>query len=254
MVPVARTAQGLQFESTGEIVEWAVKMQRLPESATLHDRLQRNEVGIELVQSLAGRIAGFHRLGAGSLLQEYGLFDAVGCNLLDIYQQAEIQRGLTVSEGVFGRLRQLTQAALDELRALIDERARRGLVRDCHGDLHLDHVYCFPERPPPNDLVIVDCIEFNERFRYIDPVADMAFAVMDFHFHGRSDLASAFADAYFLASGDEEGRALLPLYTAYRASVRGTVAGLKLAEREVPPAESAVASQSARGALVAGTG
>src|SRR5579864_9218010 len=89
----------------------------------------------------------------------------------------------------------------------------------------------------PHDLVIIDCIEFNERFRFIDPVADMAFAAMDLAFHGRRDLARAFADAYFRATGDDEGRALLPFYTAYRAAVRGKVEGLKRAEREVPETE-----------------
>src|SRR5262249_44177773 len=82
-----------------------------------------------------------------------------------------------------------------------------------------------------------DCIEFNERFRFADPVADMAFLVMDLLFHGRRDLARAFADAYFRAAGDDEGRALVPFYTAYRAAVRGKVAGFKWAEGEVPRPE-----------------
>ena len=120
------------------------------------------------------------------------------------------------------------------------------MPRDTHGDLHLDHVYLFPDRAPPADLVIIDCIEFNERFRFADPVADMAFLVMDLAFHGRRDLARAFADAYFRASGDEEGRALLPFYTAYRAAVRGKVEGMELAEREVPEAERAAALVRAR--------
>ena len=50
---------------------------------------------------------------------------------------------------------------------------------DTHGDLHLSHVYLFPDRPPPDDLVIIDCVEFAERFRFADPVADIAFLVMD---------------------------------------------------------------------------
>src|SRR5262249_36057065 len=97
------------------------------------------------------------------------------------------------------------------------------------------------------DLVCVDCIEFNERFRFIDPAADVAFAVMDFAFHGRHDLARAFAGAYFRASGDDEGRALLPLFTAYRAAVRGAVEGMKFAEAEVSAAERAAALDGARG-------
>src|SRR5208282_894481 len=107
-------------------------------------------------------------------------------------------------------------------------------------------VYYFPDRQAPADLVIIDCIEFNERFRFIDPVADMAFPAMDLAFHGRRDLACAFVNAYFRASGDEEGRALLPLYTAYRATVRGMVEGLELSEKDVPEAERAAALQRAR--------
>src|SRR5439155_27021114 len=106
--------------------------------------------------------------------------------------------------------------------------------------------YDFPQQAPPGDLAIIDCIEFNERFRFIDPVADMAFPTMDLAFHGRRDLARVFTDAYFRASGDEEGRALLPLYTAYRATVRGMVEGLELAEKEVPEAERAAALGRAR--------
>ena len=101
------------------------------------------------------------------------------------------------------------------------------MPRDTHGDLRLDHVYFFPDRRPPDDLVIVDCIEFDERFRHADPVADMAFLAMDFALHGRTDLGRAFAEAYFRASGDAEGRTLLPFYAAYRAAVRGKVEGMK---------------------------
>ncbi|HSQ57983.1 MAG TPA: AAA family ATPase, partial [Gemmata sp.] len=126
-------------------------------------------------------------------------------------------------------------------------RARRGIPRDCHGDLHLDHIYHLPDRASPGDLAIIDCIEFNERFRFIDPVADMAFATMDFEYHGRRDLAQAFSDAYFHASGDDEGRELLSLYVAYRATVRGMVEGLLKGEKEVPVAERAAALARARG-------
>src|SRR5262249_59017470 len=128
------------------------------------------------------------------------------------------QVGLTLSQAAFDRLRELTERALAALRGLIEARAARGVPRDTHGDLHSDHVYLFPDRPPPGDLAIIDCIEFNERFRYADPVTDMAFLVMDLAFLGRRDLARAFAEAYFRAAHDEAARPLLPFYTPYRAS------------------------------------
>src|SRR5262249_53758329 len=116
-----------------------------------------------------------------------------------------------------------------------------GKVRDTHGDLRLEHVYLFPDRPPPGDVVILDCIEFNERFRYADPVSDIAFLVMDLLFHGHRDLARGFAAAYLDEAGDPDGGRLLPFYTAYRAAVRGKVEGFKIREREVSAGEKEVA-------------
>jgi predicted kinase len=105
---------------------------------------------------------------------------------------------------------------------------------DGHGDLRLEHIYLFPGEPPPGDLVIIDCLEYTERFRFADPVADIAFAVMELSLAGRADAARTLADAYFRCSGDEEGRLLLPFYVAYRSIVRGKVRGFELREAEIP--------------------
>ena len=238
MVPVVRTADGPRLEGEGEVLEWAVKMRRLPEEATILERLRRGEVGVELIESLARRIACFHRTAeANERIAAFGRFDAVSRMVLDVLPHSATELGTTISLSVLDRIRARTEATLSRLRPLIDSRAVRGMPRDTHGDLHLDHIYYFPDKEPPADLVIIDCIEFNERFRFTDPVADMAFAVMDLAFLGRRDLARAFAEAYFVAAEDEEGRALLPLYTSYRAMVRATVEGLLLAEQEVREAD-----------------
>ncbi len=247
VVPVARAGSRLCLEGPGEVVEWAVKMERLPESTTLLERLRRGEATPELVQLLARRVAAFHASAeTNERTAAFGRFESVARLIRDVFTLAAPQAGGPVSRAVFDRTVGLTEEALDCLRPLIEGRAARGLTRDCHGDLHLDHVYYFPDRAPPADLVIIDCIEFNERFRCIDPVADMAFVVMDLVFAGRRDLARAFAEAYFTATGDAEGRALLPLYTAYRAAVRGAVEGLLAEEKEVPQAERMAALERAR--------
>jgi uncharacterized protein len=247
VVPITRTATGVQVEGNGELVEWAVKMQRLPEEATLQKRLQLGQIGGHQITALAQRIAWFHAHTAGGPhISEFGQFDVVASNARENFQQSVPQVGVTLNHAVFDRLRARNEEALARLRPLIEDRARRNMPRDTHGDLHLDHVYLFPDRQAPANLVIIDCIEFNERFRFADPVADMAFLAMDLAFHGRRDLAKVFTDCYFHASGDEEGRALLPFYIAYRAAVRGKVEGCEVLEKEVPEAERAAALARAR--------
>ena len=213
---------------------------RLPDEARLEEHVIRRTADAGRLAELGRRLAGFHAGAAGGpRIAGGGRFEVVAGNARDNFTGSAAHMGITISRAVFDRLRDLTEQALEHLRPLIESRAARGVPRDTHGDLRLEHVYLFPESPPPDDLVIIDCIEFNERFRHADPVADMAFLVMDLLFHGRADLADAFREAYFQARGDDEGRSLVQFYSAYRAAVRGKVEGIECQEAEVPAAERA---------------
>ncbi|HWE35939.1 MAG TPA: AAA family ATPase [Isosphaeraceae bacterium] len=255
VVPITEDATGVRVEDAGEVVDWAVKMARLPDEATLRARLGCGELDASHLEALARRLADFHA-GAegGPAVAAFGRFDVVAGNALDNFDQAAAHVGATLSRAVFDRLRGLTESALTRLRPTIEARADRGMPRDGHGDLRLDHVYLFPDREPPADLVVIDCIEFHERFRCADPVADVAFLVMDLVAHGRRDLARAFADAYLRAAGDPEGRALLPFYNAYRAAVRGKVEGIAHFEPELAEADRAAALARARARWLLGLG
>jgi aminoglycoside phosphotransferase family enzyme len=254
VVPIVRTAEGLAVrgesgpvEGDGQPVEHAVKMVRLPDDHTLLQRLSRGELSAGVLKALGRRIADFHaKADTGPEIDRYGRFDIVARNARENLEQSSPHVGTTLSEGVHRRLSALLEDRLAELRPLIEERARRHVPRDTHGDLHLDHVYLFPEREPPNDLLVIDCIEFNQRFRYADPVADAAFLAMDLARHGRRDLADAFTDAYVRSAGDSEGAALLAFYVAYRAAVRGKVRGMAADEEEIPDEDRTAAIRDAR--------
>lgn len=298
VVPITRGSNGILIDSNslleeegraeGEILDWAVKMERLPEAAMLSTLISgfvvpplggsdnnppkegtanRPEAGENerkvsaLVTSLARRVARFHaEAETNEHISSFGLPEVVAQNIHENFDQAEPLIGVTLSRAVFDRLKELSEETLARSRPLMESRAQRHIPRDTHGDLHLDHVYVLPDRSAPANLVIVDCIEFNERFRYADPVSDMAFLYMDFGFHGRRDLAEQFAKEYFEAlstppsphggegrgEGEKEGQCLLSFYAAYRAAVRGKVEGFELAEEEIPESDRAKALTRAR--------
>jgi aminoglycoside phosphotransferase family enzyme/predicted kinase len=251
VVGVAESGGVVRVEGPGAVVEWAVKMVRLPAEATLRACLERGELGAEVLARLARRLATFHAQAERSAaIAESGRFEVVARNARANFTESADQVGTTISRLVFERLRILTETALERQHDTIEARAARGVPCDTHGDLRLDHVYLLPRdgagAAADPEVVIIDGIEFDERFRHADPVADMAFLVMDLEANGQHRLASAFAGAYFDAAGDREGRDLLPFYTAYRAAVRGKVEGLKAAEPEIAADDRTAARQKAR--------
>src|SRR5262245_2544469 len=128
VVPVTGPESAPAFEGPGQPVEWAVKMRRLPEEATLLSRLLRGEPTAAEVKSLARRVADFHaRAAAGDRVAAFGRFEVVARNARENFGQSAAQVGRTVSRAVFDRLRDLTEEALGRLRPRIEVRAARGV-------------------------------------------------------------------------------------------------------------------------------
>ena len=114
----------------------------------------------------------------------------------------------------------------------LEDRATRGFVRDCHGDLRAEHVIL-----EGDSVEVFDPVEFDPALRRIDVSADLAFLVMDLVAAGADDLAGTLISEYESAGGDHGGRSLLFFYAAYRAWVRAKVACLRAGE--LAPAERA---------------
>lgn len=229
-------------QGSGEVLEWAVRMERLPEERTLKSLLRRGELdgpgAVALLERLARLLAEFHATAArGPEISRLGDFPTIAANARENFDEMEALSADTVSPAVLRRLRALSESMLSELRPLMERRAREDIPCDGHGDLRLGHVYHLPDGSADGDIVIVDCIEFNERFRYADPMADLAFLVMELEYEDRPGLARAITDRHLEAMSDREGAELIPYYVAYRDIVRGKVRTLEaqdtaIAERE----------------------
>lgn len=219
---VRAVTEGPALDGPGPVLEWAVEMRRLDDRDSLAWRLAHGEVGEADLTAIARRLARFHAEAAdGPAIARYGRTDVVMGNARENFAQTRAHRGRIVHPDVWARVRALTEAHGERLRPVIEARADRGVVRETHGDLRVDHVYLLPQGP-----VAIDAVEFQERFRCADPVADLAFLVMDVGVRGHAEAARCLARRWFEASQDVEGAALLDFYVAYRSVVRAKVAGL----------------------------
>jgi len=232
----------LAIEGPGQTVEYAVVMRRLPKERAMSALLARGEVSEDSVRRIAARIAAFHREAATSEeIARLGGYDAVAQNVRENFAQTAAYIGRTIERGDYDELRAYSEAFLDVRQPEFRSRERDGWVRDCHGDLHAAQIFL------DDGIHIIDCIEFNQRFRYSDVAADIAFLAMDLDRHGRRDLSTVLVSAYRQAMGDDGFLAFLDFFKVYRAYVRGKVEGFRLAQPGLSEAEARQVQRTARG-------
>jgi len=223
VVSITKKGKSLTVEGKGKEVEYAVKMRSLPYQRMMDTMLQSDQVTPQMVEMVAKRLTEFHRKAEISEeLANIGGLDTVTKNAEENFAQVSSYVNQTITKKQYERIENYTHSFLKKNAALFAKRVKEGRIRDCHGDLHAAHI-CFID-----GLCIFDCIEFNDRFRYIDVASEVAFLAMDLDFHRRPELSQHFAAAYVKASGDKELLQLLDFYKCYRAYVRGKVESFQL--------------------------
>lgn len=239
VVEITSKGGRVYMEGTGETIEYAVKMRRLKPETILEEMLE--SVTEKTIEGIAETIAAFHE-GAetNDEISGFGAPEVIKRNTEENFSQTSAFISGIISQALFDSIRGYTEGFIDAKKKLFLRRVDKGFIRDCHGDIHCEHI-SIGER-----INIIDCIEFNERFRFSDVVADIAFLSMDLDFHNRSDLAKKLDRAYFRASGDPDGTVLMNFYKSYRAYIRGKVESFKYLEPEVTEVERQEAYINAR--------
>ena len=223
VVAITRDGDSIKIDGTGETIDYAVKMMRLPADGMMDVRLEAGNVTSRDVAKIALKLADFHaKAETGHGIDEYGTIEAVKRNCDENFAETEKYIGLTLSKDAFNDIEQFARGFLETNLALFERRAKEGRIRDGHGDLHARNIYL------ADDIYIYDCIEFNDKFRCGDVASEVAFLAMDLDHYGRADLSRAFVRTYVATTRDEELLTLLGFYKCYRAYVRGKVESLEL--------------------------
>ena len=223
VVPICLREGDLTFDAGGVVVEYAVKMRKLEDRYFLSRLLKRNKVGRGELDRIVTTLKAFYASQKPSdEIVRWGRIDRLRISTRENFRQAKMFVGTTISMPAFETIRLYTNRFYMRRSRLLESRVRERRIGDCHGDLHLDHVHLTPAR-----ISIYDCIEFNDRFRYIDHANDIAFLAMDFDYQGRRDLSRCLTKRMADALRDQGILELMDFYKCYRAFVRGKVESLQ---------------------------
>lgn len=226
VVPITGTPEAPRVEGPGAPIEYAVKMVRFKQEEMLCRQLEEGRLRPWQIDRLAVLTADFHAGAAAA-----GPDDPHGTPMLThqpALENFEVLQTLIKDPQRLQRLQALrawTEQEYQRLEPVMHDRKLQGFVKECHGDLHLGNVTQIGDR-----IVAFDGIEFNDSFRWIDVMSELAFLFTDLEHRGRRDLAWRALNRYLEATGDYPGLALLRYYNLYRIMVRAKVDALRLGQ------------------------
>ncbi|NRO95540.1 hypothetical protein GWC77_06260 [Paraburkholderia sp. NMBU_R16] len=217
-VPLVVDAHGaLRPGGDGRVVDWLVKMRRLPASAMLDALLDSARVTRRDVRRIVRHLVAFYRTQPAAPMSGAAyrrrLREGIDAN------ESELRHpGCSPSTEAIAALCATQRALLVRRRDLFDRRIDAGRVVEGHGDLRPEHVYLgLP-------FAIIDCLEFSKDLRTLDIADELGFLALEGERVGVPELGAALFAAYGEATGDTPPPVLVHFYQSYRAAIRAKLA------------------------------
>lgn len=207
----------------GTIIDYTVRMIRLHREKQMDILLLENKVTETDIRKLAEKIAFFHKntdiIYKKNFLDIQEKFNDLGAEKEFLAEHLDMNCSNIISHAI-----ETSDTFIGKNKGLLADRGKAGFFRDCHGDLHSRNIFLLPAPQP------FDCIEFNDDFRQIDVLNEVAFLCMDLDAFDRRDLADSFVTYYnhfFPAMTTEKDKKLFIYYKSYRANIRAKVNSLR---------------------------
>ncbi len=241
VISIAKQSNKYQLGNDGEIVDYSVKMVQFPQSALLSNMFEAGTMTIEQIEEMGTVVSRFHAdARRNEYISSFGTVAKIRQSIDDNYRQTEKYIGRAQTQQQFTETKAYTDRFLLEYSQLFLDRVAGGFIRECHGDLHLRNICRWHD-----ETLLFDCIEFNEPFRFVDTMYDIAFAVMDLEARGGKDFANRFLNTYAEQTGDWEGLQVLPMYLSRQAYVRAKVTSFLLDDPTIASEDRAAAAKTA---------
>lgn len=228
VLPITGTLEAPIIGGEGEPIEYLVQMREFPQTQLMAEVQARGELTDAHIDALAEKIAQFHQ--SIPPVEANHPLNSAEAIVAPMRQNFEQIRPLLTEAADLQQLDALidwTETSIERLYPLLEQRSQQGYIRECHGDLHLGNAAIIN-----NKVVLFDCIEFNDPFRFIDIASDAAFLAMDLEDRGLKCQARRFLNGWLERTGDYAALELINLYKAYRALVRAKVSLFRLYQEQ----------------------
>ena len=233
VLPISKKDDGYILGQDDEIEEYVLKMRQFPQECLLINMFKSGKITKDLMKKLGKTVADFHQNNlTNNYIKTFGQIDVIRASIDENYKVTHKYIGIAQTSEKYQECQQFTDNFLTTKKDVLLSRISDHKIKECHGDLHLKNI-CYWH----NKLYLFDCIEFNEPFRFVDVIYDVAFTIMDLDARGRSDLGNIFLNSYLEKTGDWQGIEVLPLYLCRQAYVRAKVTSFLLDDADISEAE-----------------
>ncbi len=218
VIPLSEApAGGLRIGGPGRVIDWLVRMRRLPNERMLNHAIADGRVNDGDIAPVASLLARFYRLSPKMRLRpesyRLGLKTIIEGNQRELTRYAAAELRPVIDSTTAALLK-----FLDRHADVIDRRVEGGHICEGHGDLRPEHVFL---GPPPR---IIDCLEFNYELRIVDPADELAAFAMECERLGEPGIGRILFETYIRIAQDNPPPSLFAFYKAVRACTRAKLA------------------------------
>jgi len=225
--PLTSTPRGLAIGGQGAVVDWLVVMRRLDENGTLERGILEGRLVARDLDRLVATLAAFYRHAGSVRIAPARHLAEWRRNLCD-NRRVLFDPRLALPQGLVRRIDAAQRRFLGAKPGLLAARAKNHDIKDGHGDLRPEHIWI------DDPVRIIDCLEFNQTLRMIDPLDEVAFLAVECDRLGApwagEHLRRRVLRAWGRPWGDESSEMLFCFYRCYRAALRARLAIAHLAE------------------------
>ena len=211
------------LSNKGKAIEYAVKMNEIPQRFRMDNLVVSNKVSLRTIQKLAHTLVKFHRATpTNTTIKHFGQPKFMKAKVLENFET--LRKLYHICDNIdnnddIGKLEKKLLSFIENNKSLFHQRIVENKIRDIHGDLYMKNIFIVHQ----DKFYLYDRIEFNDSLRYADVAEDVAHISMDLDYQKRSRVKRHFISSYLEESKDFQLKFLVYFLMCYKACVRAKV-------------------------------